>query len=268
VRQKSLWWGIVLAVGIVTVFVPWGYAQVGGPTGDMDKEQVTLFGENLSLQVGYKVWVAKWQTWNSLAGGPDQMISKFSPLQGPQATLTFFKRFFISGQYLASNFEFHGNGVVGDNQVLRSDLTVTAGARVWKGLGIFAGHYRMLQHFSPTSSFRLKGPVVGIFGTAPIEDTPASMYFNVATGWLTFHPGEARPIPGGNLRTEGVRAYSGELGINVAGPSLWRIGTSAQIGYRYQIIEQSFGSSGTGLASERRANDVTHGPVFMLSAIF
>jgi hypothetical protein len=167
---------------------------------------------------------------------------------------------------------------------LRTDTTVSVSLPVYKGFGVFAGYYHSLQRFQfggggagVQAALRMKGPIIGAFGSQPIPDTRASLYGNLGVGWLTVHPAESAG-QGTNTRfsTDSAMAYSVETGVNYGLPEFWKIKTSAQIGFRAQVIQQTFGTSmctaglGTGgtCLQDHRANDILWGPTFMLSAGF
>lgn len=267
--------GLLLGL-IIIAWLP-GTSQAAGET---------WLGDKVSLDVGYKVWLAKWQSWSAFATnqtspggttGPNQITSSFEPLQGPEATLTLFNRLVLNAQYLNSSFGFHDAGTNNTGSggtsvgVSRNDFTLTAGVRVWRGFGVFAGYYQQIQHWEPDQSFRIKGPVAGVFGTVPLSETPFSVYGNFRLGWQTLHTGEpgSQPIAP-NLRTENVKQYAGELGVHYTGPTLWKVGTSAQVGFRYMVLEETFGPrviAGVQNPSTR-INEITWGPTFMVSAKF
>ena len=246
-------------------------------SGTAPMKETSLFGDRIKLSAGYRIWVAQWQTWTTLAAGTNganQAISSFSPLMGPQGAISlktndgaWFNRVFITGQYLNAGFAFHEAGTSNttgvQSAVDRNDLTLTAGMNIWRGLGAYVGYYRMLQHWG-VNSYQIKGPMVGLHGTQPIADSRLALYGNVAMGWMTFHQYQNQPA----LSTGDVQAYSGEAGVNIGGPKIWKIDTNMQLGWRYQVLTQIYGNSRLGGPSTTRANDVTNGPVFTISASF
>jgi hypothetical protein len=147
--------------------------------------------------------VNKWatRTGGNAVEGLNNQASKFEPMQGPQATVTFFNRVFTSFQYLTSNYDFHDAGVFHrSTTAIRSDITATAGVRIWRGFGAYGGYYNTLQRFSNFSqlpgdvsnhaTIRASGPIVGLFGSVPLEDSPVS-----ATGTLPRDGSEHQPPP-------------------------------------------------------------------------
>jgi hypothetical protein len=196
----------------------------------------------------------------------------------------------VSYQYLNAGFGFHQYGDTSAGglsnslaSALRTDTTVSVSIPVYKGYGVFGGFYHSYQRFQfarrgfnsgREATLRFKGPIVGLFGSQPIPDTRASLYGNLGVGWLTVHP--AQPDGQGTntlFSTDSVMAYSVETGVNYGLPEFWKIKTSAQIGFRAQVLQQTFGASccgftGANAAFDRRSNDILWGPTFMLAAGF
>lgn len=257
-------------------------------------QKKTLLGP-FTLQVGFKTWYTQWQTrtGGTTATGMNQQTSVFSPMMGPQITLGYtrpgggdwFRGAYVSYQYLNSSFDLHQFGsptsglTTEARSATRSDTTVTVSLPVYKGYGVFGGYYQSLQRFqfpqfgtATETALLFKGPVVGAFGSQPIPDTRASLYGNAGVGWLSLHPAQ----PGGqgtnqNFRTDSVMAYSVETGVNYSLPEFWKMRPSAQIGFRAQVLQQTFGSSvctGGPCPNGPRANDILWGPTFMIATAF
>jgi hypothetical protein len=282
---------ILTGASVVAMWPSMGFAQTtaNDPAGSpppIKESSGSLLGDNVSLQTGYKVWVNKWatRTGGTAVEGLNNQASKFEPMQGPQATVTLFNRVFASFQYLASNYDFHDAGVFHHaTTAIRSDITATAGVRIWRGFGLFGGYYNTLQRFSNFSqlpgeesnhaTIRAGGPIVGLFGSVPLEDSPVSLYGNIATGWFRTSATTDAMISRGDSpqRFNGI-AYSLEVGVNYAGPSLGPVGTSAQVGFRAQVIEYNIPTGGApgvqGDSFSSRGNDLLYGPTFMVSAHF
>lgn len=181
----------------------------------------------------------------------------------------------------------------------RRDLTITAGVNVWRGLSIFAGYYDNKQKFTINTveppgvtlannpervTKRLQGPIFGISATAPVTRRIGA-YGNLAMALLDFEPLESG--------TKASQGFSTELGVTIAGPHLWMadelgspnrwgVQTLLRIGFRAQIISESFGANefpregfretlgvrSTASVSGQKANDITWGPIFTLTAKF
>jgi hypothetical protein len=70
--------------------------------------------------------------------------------------------------------------------------------------------------------------------------------------------------------------YSMESGVNYGLPGFWKIRPSVQIGFRAQVLQQTFprsfpaasGNAATNLLANTRTNDIMWGPIFMLAAAF
>jgi hypothetical protein len=278
---------LLLAGMLVTVLPDLGQAAEPAPMTDAG-QQTTLLGP-FSLQAGFKTWYAQWQTrTNAGIGTSDQVTSSFAPMIGPQITLGYnrpgdgnwFRGLYASYQYLNGGFDMHlgSDPAVATTltSALRTDTTITVSAPVYKGYGVFGGFYESLQRheFSNPGAagqhtgIRFKGPVAGIFGTQPIPDTRASLYGNVGVGWLTLHTatgfGQDTNLA---FRTDSAMLYSMESGVNYGLPGFWKIKPSVQIGFRAQVIAQTFGRSFSG-GQDTRTNDIMWGPIFMLAAAF
>lgn len=169
-----------------------------------------------------------------------------------------------------------GDTIASTSTATRRDYTIQAGLAIWKGLGIFGGYYNNKQVFtdnrrelvppfrtdSVTSNVEIRGPIVGVFANVPMTDH-FGLYGNGAIGFLTFDAGSGSEF---SPRLSG-QAYSTEVGFSVNGPSLWKIDTSLQVGYRAQIIQISTPNS-TGVPGGAHANDITYGPTFTILASF
>lgn len=212
---------------------------------------------------------------------------------GPVVTLGYnregasdwFRGLYVSYQYLNGGFSFHEFGSAATaagssaSAALRTDTTITAALPIYKGYGVFGGWYESLQRFSfsyggGNPALRFKGPIMGVFGSQPVPDTRASLYGNIGVGFLTVHPATG-PGQGTNMlwRTDSVMAYSVETGLNYALPSLGYLKPTAQVGFRAQVLQQTFGASccgftGANVTQSYRSNDVLWGPTFMIAAGF
>ena len=288
---------LLLAGMLVTVLPDLGQAEEPASMTDAG-QQTTLLGP-FSLQAGYKTWYAQWQSRSiiSNATGSNQQTSSFAPMTGPLITLGYtrrgsedwFRGLYVSYQYLNGGFGYHDYGSTGTQTVpaiqtaLRTDTTISASIPVYKGYGVFGGFYESLQRFQFSkgtprqASLRFKGPVAGLFGSEPVTGTRAALYGNVGVGWLTLHPGQSDG-QGTNAQfgTESVMMYSMESGVNYGLPGFWKIRPSVQIGFRAQVLQQTFprsfpaasGNAATNLLANTRTNDIMWGPTFMVSAAF
>lgn len=294
---------VLLLAGLLVAALPdLGQAQekTSGEAAPMAQpgQTTTLLGP-FTLQAGYKVWYAQWQSRSILTSqvGANQQTSSFGVMNGPQITLGYsrpsavdwFKGLFVSYQYLNGGFGFHSYTNAGItnpiDSALRTDTTLSVSLPVYKGYGAFFAYYHSLQRFqfglgstSSNATLRFKGPVLGLFGSQPIPDTQATLYGNVGVGWLTLHPGEGpKQNTNTQFKTESIMAYSIETGVNYGLPQIWKIRPTAQIGFRAQILQQTFpksfpasteGNAATDLGANTRANDILWGPTFMLATQF
>ena len=287
---------LLLAGMLVTVLPDLGQAEE--PASMTEPGQKTTLLGPFSLQVGFKTWYAQWQSRTQLSNisGTNQQTSVFAPMIGPQITLGYsrkgegdwFRGLYVSYQYLNAGFGMHefgtqaladANQVSGARSAIRTDTTITASIPVYKGYGIFAGYYHSLQRFQCTFSnvcagdalLRFKGPVAGLFGSEPVAGTRAALYGNLGVGLLTLHPGQTGGQGTNTLfSTDSVMAYSMETGVNYGLPEFWKIKPSVQIGFRAQVLAQTFGANCCGFAAntDRRSNDILWGPTAMVSATF
>ncbi len=135
-----------------------------------------LLGDRLSLKVGYKVWVAKWQTTASPtsftssdtgSGGLQQITSHDSIMSGPSGSVRlalrdspWFNSLVGSFTLLNGGFDFQETGSVEEFGIrsrskqdgTRKDYTATIGFSIWESIGVFAGYYWSEQHFTITGT--------------------------------------------------------------------------------------------------------------------
>ena len=274
-----------------------------------------VFGDRFSLKVGYKVWVARWQTTaspssfssaNTGYAGLNQVTSTDSVMSGPSGSLrlklnngSWFNSVIGGFTFLNGGFdfreigtieEFAGRSVTKEN-AMRKDYTATLGLSIYESVGIFAGYYWSEQQFTikSTTTFpsiaplrstsfgsrELQGPIFGFYGSAPISER-ISFYGNIAYALLHLRSDEGRTVGGfstpgsSGLNTDAVQGWAAEVGTSIRGPSIWKIGTDLQIGFRGQMILKSFGQNAPSSSrlSGTLGNDVTWGPTFTISATF
>lgn len=177
---------------------------------------------------------------------------------------------------------------------LRRDYNITAGLAIWRGIGIHAGYYNKRDQFNgdvvtstlsgaPVSSFNqdsahitrtIDGPLIGLFGNTELTER-VNMYGNLSYAILNFN---TRPKDSGQCfivfgcsQTSNAYGYSGEFGAHLIGPAIWKITPELQIGYRFQVIQANL--SGVAVSNQHvvgpsTVNDLTHGPIFTVSARF
>lgn len=275
---------LLLAGALVTALPDLGQAEESVSMTEPG-QQTTLLGP-FSLKAGFKTWYAQWQT-RTIVGdlqGSNQITSIFAPMIGPQITLSYnregkgdwFRGLDVAYQYLNAGFGMHQFGAPSANALdsaLRTDTTVTASISVYKTYGVYAGYYQSLQRFNFATggnpALLFKGPITGLFGSQPVSGTRASLYGNVGVGFLTAHP--ANTATNNSFRTDSVMAYSAETGVNYRLPEFLMIRPSLQIGFRAQVLQQTFGTSGctpTACAQNMKTNDIMWGPTVMLAATF
>ena len=242
----------------------------------------------LSVNAGYKMWVAKWKTFNNVlvndfsfasntAVIDTEVWSKTTIFSGPTVTANYRLR---KGEWfhsiganftwlLAGGFKFNNDRIVlldsggpifGAGAIAptkRRDYSITGSLAIWRGLGIFGGYYHNLQNFRG-NSFWYSGPLIGAYGSGKVTKR-VGIYGNVAVGFFDL---KTSLTDGGNgTLANGVQGYSTEWGVNLNGPDVWKIGTGLQVGYRAQAIlfQESF---------NRELSDITIGPIFTLLAKF
>jgi hypothetical protein len=250
-----------------------------------------LFGDRFTLKAGYKIWVAKWQAQTSASLSTSTQVNTDHPsvLNGPTVTGIvklrddeWFNALVLNFTWLRDGFDFAEQTSNGAHFFAnRRDYTLTASLAIWQGFGIFGGYYNSRQEFtsqpnvalSPASFERhsrtLDGPIFGVFGNVPASERVV-FYGNLAYAQLKF-----RGIcnsPNACAETNSAQGFMNEIGINITGPRVWRIGTELQLGFRAQIIQKNFGINATGGplngSDQHPLHDLTYGPVFTLNAVF
>lgn len=282
-------------------------AQAATAPPPAPSEQETLLGDRFSFKVGYKLWLAYWSaprvltfTTTGIAAINSDFQSKGAfVFSGPTVTGTMRIResdwldsAFVSFTWLNGGFHFYPiSGIdnsppvtttTQETDAIRRDYNITAGLAIWKGFGIFAGYYNNHERFSsqitatgvtgvPPQSFTrtIDGPIMGLFGNADLTER-VSFYGNLAYAPLNVTTKGPCDLVNACVDSNAVQGYSGELGLNIDGPRVWKVGTELQIGYRYQIIRATIGPSEfEGLTNNKVVtNDITHGPIFTISARF
>lgn len=295
-----------------------------------------IIQEKFSLQVGYKLWIAKWETPIPTATGlnakgqpplgeeKQTTTSDFEFFQGPTVNAVafigeedspWFRYLFVDFTWLNAGVYFPQT-VINDGEenvpglervnrvnpsAIRTDLNFALGATIYKNVGIFVGYYHSKHRFSNQRNYSFferatntetpfasdiyrvnrtfKGPLVGVFGTSPIADQitllntniagQVSLYGNFAFSFLTL---KQKGLQDG--KENSVQGYSSEVGVSIQGPSIWKFGSSLQVGFRGQFITANFGKSGQGAvtalndAKIESINDITWGPIFSFNLRF
>ncbi len=249
----------------------------------VDEPSRGLLGDRLSLDVGWKFWVAKWQAAGSVGAINSTRTSDTTTLTGPSITGSvrlrddeFLHSFGVNFTWLqAGGFDFSsfGLGPTDVTSAIRRDYSIVGTLAIWRGFGIFGGYYHMQQRFSSQfltitgpahSSVWISGPVVGMYGSGTVGG-PVKAYGNFSMGFFDEKTNQAGTGVGpGRVVANGAQGYAAEVGLSVDGPSLktkmGTIGSAIQGGFRAQIIN----INNSPLAN----NDVTWGPTFQIVARF
>ena len=284
---------VLMVVGLLTMTSSPSLAQ----------ESTSLLGDRLNLTVGYTMWIAKWESpfFDSSDATVVQDNSEVSVMNGPTATLAFklrdgdwFNRVFTTFTWMQTGFDFREQGTLfldeqgrlgatlRDSVATRRDYSIGAGMTIWKGFGMFASYYDNKQEFSDrfaglgdaSAQFitkRLRGPVIGGFGAARVAER-VNLYGNLGFAMLDFDS------PGGG-GTDAAQGYSGEVGAHIAGPQFWKVSPALQLGFRAQVISESFGPTTSApigrspgfenvSVPSQKANDITWGPILSVTARF
>ena len=182
-----------------------------------------------------------------------------------------------------------GNTGIVTEAALRRDYSITAGIAIWRGFGIHAGYYNKRDQFtgslaqvqpggSLTSSDQttriIDGPIIGLFGNTELTER-VNMYGNLSyaiLNWSTGPPGSFTCLATFGCQTnQHAYGYSGEFGAHIIGPAIWKITPELQIGYRFQVIQANLDPlqfGGQAITGSTTVNDLTHGPIFTVSARF
>ena len=249
--------------------------------------------DRFSVSAGIKIWLAKWQVPVQSFSTTGTLTTDWSPMIGPTVTVSarlrdsdWLSAAFANFTWLQSDgFDFDparlnpdGLGINvfdGAFEAKRRDYTISAGVTVYKGVGLFAGYYNTQQRFSfsgstvpggapvsGTDDFRIRGPIVGVFGSSGFNER-VGLYGNAAFGILNYQTGPASQ----SFTASGAQAWSTEVGLNIAGPDVWKFGTTFQVGFRAQVISINVPNPLT-IPGEQHRNDITWGPTFAFMGSF
>ncbi len=176
----------ILGVGISTNTIA---ATIDGvPVSDRQKDDMGdgqdkdrsggLLGDRLSIKMGYKVWIARWQTtafsqsqFEGIGGGARQITTHDSFMSGPSGSVrlalrdsSWFNSLIGSFTLLNGGFNFQTTGVTqlfsrsglqeNNQDATRKDYTATIGLSIWESIGVFAGYYWSEQHFTIDNIFQ------------------------------------------------------------------------------------------------------------------
>jgi hypothetical protein len=242
-----------------------------------------ILGDRVSLDVGWKFWVAKWQAAGFVGSTNSTRTSDTTTLTGPSITASvrlrddeFFHSLGVNFTWLeAGGFDFSsfGTGPTDRTSATRRDYSIVGTLAIWRGFGIFGGYYHMQQRFSSQfltltgpsqNSVWISGPIVGVYGSGVVAG-PLKAYGNLAVGFFDEKTNQAGNTVGPDrVAANGVQGYAAEMGLSLDGPSLktrmGTIGSAVQAGFRAQIIN----INNAPVAN----NDVTWGPTFQIVARF
>lgn len=249
-----------------------------------------LFGDRFTLKAGYKVWMAKWQAQIGANTTAQTQFNSDNPaaMNGPTVTGLvklldgpWLNTLVLNFTWLRDGFDFAEQSEFSSHIFAnRRDYSLTAGLSIWEGFGIFGGYYNSRQEITdqPNSSpipidrysRSLSGPIFGVFGNVPASER-VTLYGNLAYAALKFKGFQSPPFIDNS--SDAVQGFMNEVGVTIAGPRIWRIGTEIQVGFRTQIVQKNFGSNATGSGLPGTSNqqpllDVTYGPVFSVNAAF
>jgi len=244
-----------------------------------------LFGDRLTIKAGYKVWFAKWQAQVSTGGLSNQANSEnLTAMSGPSVTGIvklregdWFNSVLVNVTWLNGGFDFVEQTYNSNHFFAnRRDYTITAALPIYQGFGIFGGYYNSRQEITNAPNNpalgvdrhprQMDGAIVGVFGNVPASER-VSIYGNFALAFLSFN-GRGNTDPNLVQKTDAVQGYMTEVGVNIMGPRVWKIGTEFQLGFRAQIVQKNFGSNATGGADRQPLNDLTYGPIMTINAVF
>ena len=249
-------------------------------------------GNDLSLNLGYKLWVNSWQTTTSpfpaQGGNHFTAITKSGFGSIPNVSLKY-KSMFVSGSYLASgNYAFQPyteviatpqiNGVaVGRLNTVnvtasRTEADVNLGYMFIPQLGVTVGYKNVTQKFtfvstSPGLTFSgngipsytyMNGVTFGVVGGAPIGGG-FSLYGNGVGGFMSVSYSPA-------LANNDTASYAAsELGLAWHTP---HVPLSFSLGYKYQIIATKPSAANNSTLSTQVGQDVTQGYILGMNLNF
>lgn len=161
-------WTVIFTI----ILIATNFEALGAET-----ESVGFWNENFTLTVGMKLWQVNWKS-TQKNGDP---IEASGQMFGPAASLAFKEKFFTGMTYYrGDNLEYKTEYTDVENE--KSDADFWVGYRFTQSMALFAG-YKLgtfeqktelpYQGFSIdyTYTWRIKGPVAGLMGHYPIENS-------------------------------------------------------------------------------------------------
>lgn len=206
-------------------------------------EKSFQISDDLSLSVGYRLWVADWQTWTFCIDGVCGATSDLRPASLPSAALKY-KDFFVSVGFLfAPKFSFDAGF-----DATRWESDVNLGYYLLPGLAVVIGYKGVHQNFEG-AKFNFNGPIGGLVANAPLG-SGFSLYANGGGGylWLRSPCDSCKYGIYGNV----------DAGLAYKIPN-WPLSFTA--GYRFQYVGTHFKSS----VSTQTGNDFTKGAILGIS---
>jgi opacity protein-like surface antigen len=181
--------------------------------------------EVVEASAGFKTWI---NSWKSEQPGSGSMKSSTLALVGWTAEAEFSSGVFADASYLMSASDYRFDQGAGTAEVKHQDFILATGYRFKHRVDVFAG-YRSSQFWErlTKSKTTLSGPLLGIRGTAPLNDT-YSLFVK-----LTYFPLSNKKTSAEAGEKETARGRSAEAGVRYA----FTKRTFGALGYRYETIE-------------------------------
>jgi len=197
----------------------------------------SAFAEGTKTTLSVKTWFNSWEITDSQ--GNSFKSDNTVPMVGPAINVRLDNNIFFGGSLLftTSDYEFPYSG--GVEKLSRTDLDLIAGYMFNQYFGAFVGYKSIASDYKDefsgsvyaTGDLTLKGPGIGILGTAPLGKSVA-LYGSLAWMFLDYEFTYKDPIFGTSTTTDNMTGASLELGL------AFMVGQKASINVGYK--SQSF----------------------------
>jgi hypothetical protein len=177
----------------------------------------------VSSFAGFRTWI---NSSEHKQEGADSIRSSSTALVGWAAETKFTNYIFAGASYLLSAIDYKFGKPTGDLEVERNDLDLAIGYQS-DNVGLFTGYRSsqfMQQEGDAWSKTTIHGPLVGIRGTAPLNNT-LSLF-----GKATYLPWSTKTTHGATYGKESARGWFAEAGASYIFDKYF----AGSLGYKYE----------------------------------
>lgn len=210
---------------------------------------------DLSVTLGFKLWMTDWQSWNDPRGvntGSGSYGSANALALNPTLMVKTPKVFASVGLLTSKAYDFPGSLTGAASSAKRTEFDLSGGFYVHPQVALALGYKQITQTWGATK-YVWKIPNAGLSATAPLQNTKMVLYGNVAVGYSVFSTSDSTAW---YWAMKGGMYTAAEIGAGYTVSPNFRM----TAGYRYQTIPTSMEAWKT--TTRVTFTDTTRGLIF------